>query len=200
MKLARLLLEHLKKFPVSATGGLMLAKSVLFALISPHLPFHLLTHLLGTRDIKSYQDVITSFGIPSLHERFEFIRQLGNVFLVKPDILKSYITEGYLGRIDSNLLRPYLAQRADWGQAEKGFNDAGDGGAGAQEADGKGMRDRFGMGRLSMIMKDLEPLREQISMPSMPTSMPGMGNLGNIASSFANARPPRFSSGGAAAA
>ena len=169
----RLLLEHLKKFPVSATGGLMLAK-----------------------DLKSYQDVIDSFSIPSLHERFEFIRQLGNVFLVKPDILKSYITEGYLGRIDSNLLRPYLAQRADWGQAEKGFNDPTDGAV----ADGKAMRDRFGMGRLSMIMKDLEPLREQISMPSMPTSMPGMGNLGNIASSFANARPPRFSSGGAAAA
>ncbi|KAI0722256.1 exocyst complex protein [Cerioporus squamosus] len=165
-----LLLEHLKKFPVSATGGLMLAK-----------------------DLKSYQDVIDSFSIPPLHERFEFIRQLGNVFLVKPDILKSYITEGYLGRIDANLLRPYLAQRSDWGQAEKGFNDsdATDG----VVADGKGMRDRFGMGRLSMIMKDLEPLREQISMPSMP--MPGMSNLGNIASSFANARPPRFSSSGA---
>ena len=173
----------------------MLAKSVLFALISPHLPFHLLTRARAFRDIKSYQDVITSFGIPSLHERFEFIRQLGQVFLVRPEILKSYITEGYLGRIDANLLRPYLAQRSDWGQAEKGFNDPADG-----PVDGKAMRDRFGMGRLSMIMKDLEPLREQISMPSMPTSMPGMGNLGNIASSFANARPPRFSSGGAAAA
>ena len=166
------MLDHLKKFPVSATGGLMLAK-----------------------DLKSYQDTIDTFSIPSLHERFEFIRQLGNVFLVKPDILKSYITEGYLGRIDANLLRPYLAQRSDWGQAEKGFNDAGDGGAGAQEADGKGMRDRFGMGRLSMIMKDLEPLREQISMPSMP--MHGMSNIaGNIASSLANARPSRFSGAG----
>ena len=164
-----LLLDHLKKFPVSATGGLMLAK-----------------------DLKSYQDVIDTFSIPSLHERFEFIRQLGNVFLVKPDILKSYITEGYLGRIDATLLRPYLAQRADWGTAEKGFNEVVDavGGAGA---DGKGgMRDRFGMGRLSMIMKDLEPLREQISMPSMP---PMSGFAGGLASSFANARPARFSSG-----
>ncbi|KAI0677024.1 exocyst complex protein [Trametes maxima] len=166
-----LLLDHLKKFPVSATGGLMLAK-----------------------DLKSYQDTIDTFSIPSLHERFEFARQLGNVFLVKPDILKSYITEGYLGRIDANLLRPYLAQRSDWGQAEKGFNLTEDG-AGAQGADGKGMRDRFGMGRLSMIMKDLEPLREQITMPSMP--MPGMSHIaGNIASSFANARPSRFSTSG----
>ncbi|CDO68146.1 hypothetical protein BN946_scf185003.g18 [Trametes cinnabarina] len=167
----RLLLEHLKKFPVSATGGLMLAK-----------------------DLKTYQDTIDTFSIPSLHERFEFIRQLGNVFLVKPDILKSYITEGYLGRIDANLLRPYLAQRSDWGQAEKGFNDAADG-SGTPEADGKGVRDRFGMGRLSMIMKDLEPLREQISMPSMP--MHGMSHIaGNIASSLANARPSRFSGAG----
>ncbi|OJT10352.1 Exocyst complex component SEC10, partial [Trametes pubescens] len=168
-----LLLEHLKKFPVSATGGLMLAK-----------------------DLKSYQDTIDTFSIPSLHERFEFIRQLGNVFLVKPDILKSYITEGYLGRIDANLLRPYLAQRSDWGQAEKGFNDAADGGPGGPGPDGKGVRDRFGMGRLSMIMKDLEPLRE-ISMPSMPP-MQGMSSFaGNIASSFASARPSRFSNIGA---
>ncbi|KAI0637961.1 exocyst complex protein [Trametes polyzona] len=173
-----LLLEHLKKFPVSDTGGLMLAK-----------------------DLRSYQDTIDTFSIPSLHERFEFIRQLGNVFLVRPEILKSYITEGYLGRIDSNLLRPYLAQRVDWGQAEKGFNDASDvgggggGGAGAQGPEGKGVRDRFGMGRLSMIMKDLEPLREQISMPSMP--MHGMSHIaGNIASSLASARPSRFSNVG----
>ncbi len=109
-------------------------------------------------------------------ERFEFIRQLGNVFLVRPDILKSYITEGYLGRIDSSLLRPYLAQRSDWGQAEKGFNDS----TGVEDGpEGKGLRDRFGMGRLSMIMKDLEPLRDQLppmSMPSLPAGM-SMPNL-----------------------
>ncbi|OCH92156.1 exocyst complex component Sec10 [Obba rivulosa] len=145
-----LLLEHLKKFPVSATGGLMLAK-----------------------DIKSYQDVIGTFGIPSLQERFEFIRQLGQVFLIQPDILKSYITEGYLGRIDSSLLRPYLAQRSDWGQAEKGFNDSTDDGA---LSEGKGLKDRFGMGRLSMIMKDLEPLRD-MNIPSLPTGFAANFNL-----------------------
>ncbi|CCM05559.1 uncharacterized protein FIBRA_07786 [Fibroporia radiculosa] len=144
-----LLLEHLRKFPVSATGGLMLAK-----------------------DLKSYQDTISSFSIPSLHERFEFIRQLGNVFLVRPDILRSYITEGYLGRIEPSLLRPYLAQRSDWGQAEKGFNDTADDGA---TAEGRGLKDRLGMGRLSMIMKDLEPLRDMslrdMSLPTLPSSI-----------------------------
>ncbi|KAI0050185.1 exocyst complex component Sec10 [Auriscalpium vulgare] len=132
-----LLLEHLRKFPVSATGGLMLAK-----------------------DLKSYQDTIGTFSIPALHERFEFIRQLGNVFLVRPEILKSYITENYLGRIDSALLRPYLAQRSDWGQFEKGFNNSEEGDVmGVGPAESKGLRDRFGMGRLSMMMKDLEGMR-----------------------------------------
>ncbi|KAH9939976.1 exocyst complex component Sec10 [Amylocystis lapponica] len=144
-----LLLDHLRRFPVSATGGLMLAK-----------------------DLKSYQDTIGTFSIPSLHERFEFIRQLGNVFLVRPDILKSYITEGYLGRIDATLLRPYLAQRSDWGQAEKGFNDSTEDGG---MAESKGLRDRLGMGRLSMIMKDLEPLRDMslrdMNLPALPTSL-----------------------------
>ena len=133
------------------------------------------------RDLKSYQDIISSFAIPSLTERFEFIRQLGNVFLVRPDILRSYITEGYLGRIDATLLRPYLAQRSDWGQAEKGFNDS----TGLDDgADGK-VKDRFGMGRLSMIMKDLEPLRAHIppmNMPSLPAGM-SMPSL-NMSSRF----------------
>ena len=130
--------------------------------------------MFESRDIKLYQDTIATFGIPSLYERFEFIRQLGNVFLVRPEILKSYIAEAYLGRIDSSLLRPYLAQRSDWGQAEKGFNDS-TGEDSASEV--KGMRDRFGMGRLSMIMKDLEPLNltnHMMAMPSLPERFSGL--------------------------
>ncbi|KAI0320274.1 exocyst complex component Sec10 [Amylostereum chailletii] len=148
-----LLLEHLRKFPVSATGGLMLAK-----------------------DIKSYQDTIASFGIPALHERFEFIRQLGNIFLIPPETLKSYIADNYLGRIDAALLRPYLTQRSDWGQFEKGFDGAPAGGdTGKEEV--KGIRDRFGMGRLSMMMKDLEGVKlgESVSvgMPALSTGFAG---------------------------
>ncbi|KAF8338920.1 exocyst complex component Sec10-domain-containing protein [Cantharellus anzutake] len=95
-----LLLDHMKKFPVSATGGLMLAK-----------------------DLKSYQDSIASFNFPLLTERFEFLRQLGNVFLVRPEILRTYIRENYLGRIDPALIRPYLAMRSDWsGQLERAWD------------------------------------------------------------------------------
>ncbi|KXN89566.1 Exocyst complex component sec10 [Leucoagaricus sp. SymC.cos] len=142
-----LLLEHLRKFPVSATGGLMLAK-----------------------DIKSYQDTISTFGILALDERFEFIRQLGNVFLVRPEILKSYITENYLGRIEVSLLKPYLALRSDWGQFEKSFNDASDGTP--DSAGSGGIKDQFG--RLSVMMKDFEGLKvadgiSSMTMPTMPT-------------------------------
>src|ERR1700676_4419092 len=101
---------------------------------------HMVNRLTTRRDLKSYQDTISSFGIPSLHERFEFIRQLGNVFLVRPEILYSYITENYLGRIDATLLKPYLAQRSDWGQFEKGFNDSAGPEERGREAEGKGKK------------------------------------------------------------
>jgi len=75
------------------------------------------------KDLKSYQDIIASFNLPLLTERFEFLRQLGNIFLVRPEILKTYITENYLGRIDPALLRPYLAMRSDWsGQIERAWD------------------------------------------------------------------------------
>jgi hypothetical protein len=129
------------------------------------------------KDIKSYQDIISSFGIESLNERFEFIRQLGNIFLVQPGILKSYITENYLGRIDAALLRPYLAQRSDWGQFEKGFdNDSGASETVAVEGR-NGLRDRFG--RLSVMMRDLDALKLgenmniSLGLPNMPSGLVG---------------------------
>ena len=42
------------------------------------------------------------------------LRQLGNSFIVQPNVLKSYMTESHLGKIDTRLLRPYLAQRSDY--------------------------------------------------------------------------------------
>ncbi|GJJ10552.1 hypothetical protein Clacol_004779 [Clathrus columnatus] len=125
-----LLLDHLKKFPVSATGGLMLAK-----------------------DLKSYQDIITSFRLPILSERFEFIKELGNLFLIQPEILRTYIRENNLGRIEPILLRPYLAQRADWNKEEKMF----EGFFGDEETESaKGLKDRLGVSRM---MRELESLR-----------------------------------------
>lgn len=128
---------------------------------------------------------MAGYGLPALEERFEFIRQLGNIFLVRPEILRSYITEDELGRIDPKLLRPYLAQRSDWPQFGPGFErevfggvivaeKRSSGGAfggiggmsgmsgafgGSLSKDVKGLRDRLGVGKLSTMMKELEALR-----------------------------------------
>lgn len=122
--------------------------------------------------MKSYQDTIALFKIPLLVERFEFIRQLGNAFLVRPEILRSYITENYLGRIDSSLLRPYLAQRSDWAQFENRFNESSEMDGIDADVNNKGLKDRFGMGRLSSVMKELEGLKigEGISI-TIPTGI-----------------------------
>lgn len=98
-----LLLDHYKKFPVNPTGGLML-----------------------TKDLASYQEAVAAYRIPALNDRFDMLRQLGNSFIVQPDVLRSYMTESHLGRIDARLLRPYLQQRSDWSSfsARLVFDDA----------------------------------------------------------------------------
>lgn len=102
-----------------------------------------------------YQDTIATFSLPALSERFEFIRQLGNVFLVRPEILKSYITEN-LGRIEPTLLRPFLMQRSDWSQFERGF----DGESVVENENSKGIKERLAaVGRLGAMMRDLDNLR-----------------------------------------
>ncbi|KAI8985304.1 exocyst complex component Sec10-like protein [Pilobolus umbonatus] len=90
-----MLLEHFKKFYVTPTGG-----------------------LLVTKDIAKYQEVIRMFKIPALDERFEMLRQLGNIFVVKPEILKSILSEGYLARLDPSVLYPYLEKRIDFKAAK----------------------------------------------------------------------------------
>ncbi|KAF7721082.1 Exocyst complex component 5 [Apophysomyces ossiformis] len=90
-----LLLEHFKKFSVTLTGG-----------------------LLVTKDIAKYQEAIKPFKIPALDDRFEMLRQLGNIFLVKPEILRSILSEGYLARLDPSVLYPYLEKRVDFKSAK----------------------------------------------------------------------------------
>lgn len=58
------------------------------------------------------------FKLPGLDERFEMLRQLGNIFVVKPEILKSILSEGYLARLDPSVLYPYLEKRIDFKTAK----------------------------------------------------------------------------------
>lgn len=86
------LLEHMKKYPVSASGGLVLGK-----------------------DLAQYQDAVGQFGVPALGERFEMLRQLGNLFIVQPASLAQYMQdEPHLATLDRRLLRPYLMKRTDY--------------------------------------------------------------------------------------
>ncbi|KAN0063111.1 Exocyst complex component 5 [Thecaphora frezii] len=131
-----LLLEHLRKFTVSPAGGLML-----------------------TKDLAMYQDAIGTFGIPALSDRFEMLRQLGNLFIVQASVLKSYMRESHLAKIDERLIRPYLLRRADYAREVRDLDHAapmprlttGDGLAGSALAGGgsssgaaAGGRDLFG--------------------------------------------------------
>ncbi|PWZ02695.1 exocyst complex component Sec10 [Testicularia cyperi] len=95
-----LLLEHLRKYTISAAGGLML-----------------------TKDLAMYQDAVGTFGISALSDRFEMLRQLGNLFIVQASVLKSYMREGHLAKIDERLLRPYLLRRADYAKEVRDLDD-----------------------------------------------------------------------------
>lgn len=75
-----------------------------------------------TKDLASYQETMSKYGVPAVNERFDMLRQLGNSFIVQPNVLKSYMTESHLGRIDPRLLRPYLAQRSDYSQFSRSLN------------------------------------------------------------------------------
>ncbi|KAG0246781.1 Exocyst complex component 5 [Mortierella sp. GBA43] len=86
-----MLLEHFKKFSISPVGGVLLS-----------------------RDIAKYQESVKAWNIPSLDERFEMLRQLGNVFLVVPENLPAALNEGHLGKADFKSLYPYLQMRADF--------------------------------------------------------------------------------------
>jgi hypothetical protein len=117
-----------------------------------------------------YQDTISSFSLPPLNDRFEMLRQLGNVFIVQPEILKTYLTESYLARIENRLLRPFVMQRTDWGDHGKKFwNDIfGDEG----EQPGTGVGGRLG-GYLEGLGNGGD--RKDDRLPSLPTGTMGMG-------------------------
>lgn len=95
-----LLLDHLRKFTISAAGGIML-----------------------TKDLAMYQDAVAAFGIPVLSDRFEMLRQLGNLFIVQPAVLRSYMREAHLAKIEDRLIRPYLLKRADYATHVRDMND-----------------------------------------------------------------------------
>jgi hypothetical protein len=86
-----MLLTHLKKFVVNATGGLVISK-----------------------DLSKYQEAVDRWKVKVVNERFEMLRELGNIFLVRPAILRVIIHEGHLAKLDYEAIKPFLMMREDW--------------------------------------------------------------------------------------
>ncbi|ORX47562.1 exocyst complex component Sec10 [Piromyces finnis] len=95
-----MLLEHYKRFVTNNTGALIL-----------------------TKDIAAYRRLIEDWDIVQLAERYDMLVQLGNLFVIEPENIDSLITEGYLAKIESCLLRPYLIMRSDWSNFSKAQKD-----------------------------------------------------------------------------
>ncbi|KAJ3216736.1 Exocyst complex component 5 [Dinochytrium kinnereticum] len=100
-----MLLEHIKKFTFSYSGGVTL-----------------------TKDLAKYYETMSFFKQPPITERFEMLREIGNLFIVKPENLHTVLSEGCLGRIEVQLLQPFLMTRSDWGRIQKYEVFSGSGG------------------------------------------------------------------------
>jgi hypothetical protein len=68
--------------------------------------------------LAKYQETIMSWKISQLNDRFEALRQLGNIYLVKPENLKTLLEEGTLSRLEPQVLHAFVANRADYKQSK----------------------------------------------------------------------------------
>lgn len=117
-----LLLTHFKSFTISDSGAMILQKYVIHP-DSLNMQVIYVLKLLFYSDLRRYREILQSPDImgpaaETLYERYEMLWELGHLFLVRPENLPSILQEGYLGRLDSQLLYPYLALRTDCGTAE----------------------------------------------------------------------------------
>ena len=62
---------------------------------------------------------MTVFGLTNITERFDMLREIGTLFIVKPENLKSIIQDGALSRVEITFLRPYLMMRSDWNKLSR---------------------------------------------------------------------------------
>lgn len=51
-------------------------------------------------------------------DRYDLLAELGNIFLVRPENLRSLLQEGMLAHLDAKLVQPFLQMRADYKAAE----------------------------------------------------------------------------------
>lgn len=88
--LYNMLLIHYSKFPVNSVGGIIV-----------------------TKDIIGYLNIIELWNIQYLVHKFSTLRELANLFTVKPDLLESLTMEGHLLDVDNKIIKAYIANRQD---------------------------------------------------------------------------------------
>lgn len=85
------LMDHIKKFSISAAGGRVLA-----------------------RDIQGYQEVIDSWSLSELSEAFTIVHSIGNLYTAEPQVLLSLLKESHLTSLKPYVIREYLSKRVDY--------------------------------------------------------------------------------------
>ena len=75
--------------------------------------------LVLSTDITRFHEMIITFRVESLNEYFSVLKELCNLYIVKPENLKMVIQEGYLGRMELSVLHSYLCLRADWSKLSR---------------------------------------------------------------------------------
>ncbi|KAK4693081.1 exocyst complex component 5, partial [Lecanoromycetidae sp. Uapishka_2] len=88
-----LLLDHFKKFPVNAAGGIMV-----------------------TKDISKYNELFRSWDLdPSFDPSFEVLTEIGNLFVIGPEALKERLRRKGTTHWERGDMRPYVLRREDAG-------------------------------------------------------------------------------------
>ena len=67
-----------------------------------------------TSELTAYQDCIRAFGVAQLNEKFEVLRQIGNLFVVRPENIKGLLEEGALSKVDRRVLHSCITMRSDY--------------------------------------------------------------------------------------
>lgn len=73
--------------------------------------------LVLLNDINAYSEMLVDFGPEpqrELYVYFNFLRELANILMVKPENLRSVLQEGTLNLIDIRLFYPFIALRSDF--------------------------------------------------------------------------------------
>lgn len=81
------------------------------------LTFNDIGALVLLNDINAYSEMLVDFGPECQTELcvyFNFLRELSNVLMVKPENLRSVLQEGSLNLIDIRLFYPFIALRSDF--------------------------------------------------------------------------------------